>query len=121
MLRRRCSDSGVVDLGVDTACSLGSTILGHPDVAIVTPAGSPRVTDDEVRVGAGGVVTGGNDGMVSRGGATSCLEDSRFVGLEFVARGVDSNSDGLSINSRHHGGVVSRDVFVSRGVNLGLG
>lgn len=67
MLRRRCSDSGVVDLGVDTACSLGSTILGHPDVAIVTPALSPRVTDDPVRVGAAGVVTGGNDGMVSRG------------------------------------------------------
>lgn len=121
MLRIRCSDSGVVDIGVDTACSLGASVLGHPDVAFVTPAGSPRVTDDPVRVGAGGVVTGGNDGMVSRGGATRCLEDSRFVGLEFVARSVDSNSDGLSINSRHHGGVVSRDVFVSGGVKNSIG
>jgi hypothetical protein len=113
----RLSHFGVVNLGVDTTLSLGSTVLGHPDESGSTPASSPGVTHDPVRSGGRRVVSNSDDGVVSRGGA-GAREDTGFVGLEAIAGGVDSDSNGLTIDSGHHGGVVSRYGGVSLGVNF---
>ena len=59
--------------------------------------------------------------MVGAGGATLGGEDSGFVGLEGVTGSVDSDSNGLTIEGSHHGGVVTRDVLVSCSVNLAFG
>jgi len=56
--------------------------------------------------------------MVRRGGAVRPRVDTGFVGLEAIAGSVDGDSNGLSIDSGHHGGVVSSDGSVSRGVDL---
>ena len=114
------SHSRVVNLGVNTALSLGSTVLSHPDETTVSPAGSPRVTDNPVGGGGTGVVSDSDDGMVARG-AAGAGHDTGFVGLESSAGSVDSDSNGLSINGAHHGVVVSSNGFVSGGVNLALG
>ena len=111
----------VVNIGVNTALSLGSTVLSHPDETTVSPAGAPRVTDNPVRFGGSGVVSSSDDGMVALSAAAFVVEDTGTVGLESIAGSVDSDSNGLSINGAHHGSVVSSNGGVSSGVNLTLG
>ena len=110
----------VVNIGVNTALSLGSTVLSHPDETTVSPAGAPRVTDNPVRFGGSGVVSSSDDGMVALSAAVAG-QDTGTVRLESLAGSVDSDSNGLSIDGAHHVSVVSSNGGVSSGVNLTLG
>jgi len=120
MRRRRLSEVRIVNLGVNTALSFGSTVLAHPDEAGCTPACAPGVTYNPVGSGGARVVSNSDDGVVSGGGACS-RQDTGFVGLEAIAGSVDGDSNGLSIDSGHHGGVVSTDGSVSRSVDFPIG
>jgi len=121
MKGRRLSEIRIANLGVDTALSFAATVLGHPDEAGFTPARAPGVTDNPVGTGGNGVVSNSDDGVVCRGGAVRPRVDTGFVGLEAIAGSVDGDSNGLSIDSGHHGGVVSTDGSVSRSVDFPIG
>jgi len=85
---------------VNTTSTIASS-HGHVDVAALTPASAPRVTDDVVRSGNVTVVTDCCDGMVARVGAVRGNKDTTGVGLEFESTCVHSDSSGLCIESTH--------------------
>ena len=79
---------------MDSALSVSLSVTDHLDVSLVSPTGSPRVSDEVVVVRSLSSVSDGNDSVVELGGAAS-LEDSTFVELEPHRSSVDGNTDWL--------------------------
>jgi len=71
-------------------------VSGHPDVSVLSPAGSPRVLDDPI-VSSAGIVTPTNSQhsvVQLRSRAGGLVVDSRRVELERGLRSVDGNGSG---------------------------
>lgn len=92
--------------GEDTALagSLDTAATGEQDVAIVTPAGAPRVLDLVVVNAVEGAVTDGEDTVV-KVGAAGGGEDTRLVQLEGGLVSLDGDGHGALVQGSHHGGV----------------
>lgn len=98
---------GVADILVDSAKSfsfVGSVIHADADVAVHSPAGTPRVTDVPVGVGIGGRVTRSDDGVV-HASLVARGKGSTAVSLEADSTGVDADGVGLERDAIHHLGI----------------
>ena len=78
--------------------------LTEEDVTTLSPAGTPRVTDDPVRSGCGVVVSFKSNGVIQQG-AASGGEDTTGVGLEGELVGLDGDGHRGSLQGVHHVGV----------------
>jgi len=95
---------GVANTLVDSA-NTDTSSHADVDVASVSPAGTPRVTDDVVVRRSRGNVADDDDSVV--GGSTTATSsvsgnNSRLIRLEGLRAGVDTDSIGLDLDSRHH-------------------
>jgi len=71
--------------------------LGHEDVSLVTPCGSPRVSDD-ISIGS---VSDGGHGVVDESTSREAgwvIVDTSLVGLEGSAVGLDVDNDWSFLN-----------------------
>lgn len=88
-----CSVGGWVErLHLDTANTFalnGSDL----DVSLVSPGGTPRVTDDVVFLSTLGSVSNGSDGVIEVGTAGGGVEDTASVLLEDGSVGLDGDGD----------------------------
>lgn len=107
---------------VDTALAVLVVGHGHVGEPFVTPAGCPLVTDDPIRSSVVSVVTNNDDAVVQNCGAVLDVQDAPAVVLESWIRRVEVGSNGVFVDSRHDGVVVSRDIndALSRDI-LGFG
>jgi hypothetical protein len=100
-LRIEPAGSGVVAL-------LGVVVSGDSEVALLSPLGTPRVSDSPVPVGGPGVGVGvlvvadQVDGVGDSGGALGIDDDATAVVLE--DGGVEADTKGTLLKSLLHGG-----------------
>ena len=77
--------------------ALVALVAGHHDVALVTPAGSPRVLDNPVVLARLVAIANSQDTMVQvLGGAHRLIVDALLVELERVVAGINSDGDGAN-------------------------
>jgi len=81
-------DSALVDVLLNTASVLASD---ETDIALLTPAGAPRVTDDPVDSGARLTPADNVDGVVDGSGAAGAVHDAASVRLHLVGIEVDGD------------------------------
>ena len=97
---------------LDTA-DTNSVNGGNLDVSLVSPGGTPRVSDDVVVLGSIVSVSDGGDGVIKLGSARLGVEDSGLVELEDGSVGLDGDGNWLSSD----GGLELRD---GSGSNVGV-
>jgi len=91
---------GVSNTLVDSA-DTSSSSHADVDVAGISPARTPRVTDDVVVGRSRGHVADDDDGMVGGSTASVASNNSRLVRLEDGGAGVDTDSVRLYVDSSH--------------------
>jgi len=110
----------VEGLLLDTADTLAID-GGDLDVALVTPGGAPRVSDDVVVLAGGGIsaIADGGDGVVEVGTAGGGVEDTRLVHLENELVSLDGDGGwGLGDGGLELLDGVGLDVGVARDLDL---
>jgi len=91
------------------------------DVAVVTPAGPPRVLDEPVLLAVGGAPANGEDGVIKFFAAAGVVHDSAAVKKEAGLVGLEVDSKRSAGESVLHGGDVPfSHLSVSRSANVGL-
>ena len=92
------------------------------DVALVAPAGVPRVLHEPVFLSVLGAPADSEHGVVKPGAARGAVEDAALVGLEDVSVGLDGDGEGLrGERSLHLGDVVGSDEAVAAHIDRGGG
>ena len=86
---------------------------GDLDVSLISPSGTPRVSDDVEVLASFGSVTDGGDGMIEVVTISTVVEDTSSVTLEVVVGSIDGNAS-WSLGDGFHQGfpVVVLDSFV---------
>jgi len=98
---------GVRSHGGNSAVVL--SVSGHPDVSVLSPAGSPRVLDQPVISSSIDSVSSSEDSVIELSGrASGLIVDSSAVELEGRLRGINGNRDGLHGNGLSKSGLRSR-------------
>jgi len=103
---RRALSVGINKVGVVLAAADTVTFMGSElDVASITPARAPGVSDDPVVLTTFITITDHSDGVVNLGWAGGRIEDTTSVLLEVAVSGSKSNRD----NTRVEGSLVLID------------
>ena len=98
---------------------MGFLLGGDTDVTLISPAGRPGVSDNEVVDSTGGSVTNSGDGVIELGSTSGGVKDTRSISLE--DRLVGLNGDGgwsLSNGGSKIGSGVLRNLMDFRDVHL---
>ena len=94
----QCSVRGWVErLKLDTA-DTSSVNGGDLDVSLVSPRGSPGVSDDVVLLSVLGSVSNGSNGVIELGSASSGVQNTGGVVLENSLVGLDGNRHWLLVD-----------------------
>lgn len=115
----RGSDSKVLSQANTVARVLNS----NADVAVLTPASAPRVTDNPVLLaGVADTPTDHVDGVIDAGGAAVGVKDTTLVLHEVVVASGDSNRDRvlLKLSLPLSGGPALLDAGVALGLNASV-
>lgn len=96
---------------LNTALSLSISLIEDVNVAVATPAGSPRVLDLEEWLAAICSITNGEDSVIEVSSAETAV-DTRLVELEGSVGGINGDRDGLLGN-----GSLEWEYFVNSNIN----
>ena len=108
-----------VDGLLDTA-DTSSTDNLELHVSLVSPGGAPRVSHDPVINAVSGSISYHTNGVIEGGSTGGGVEDSRSVGLESRAIGLNKDGDGLSGDSSlNSSNVLGSGHLVARGLDAG--
>merc|ERR1719438_661220 len=113
-----CSDSWSNTSHEHSAHASAVTVVGHLDVAVVSPGCTPGVLDEEVGLSVVSAVSDGEHTVVELGSASGgVVEDTARVELEGHLVGLDGDGGGSSLDGGlHSGGRVGLDVDVAGGI-----